>query len=127
MKILYFGTYRRNYSRNQILIQGLRSSGDDVIECNEVLWQGIDDRVDIASGGWLKPKFWWRVIACYTRLIRKYYQIGDYDVMVCGYPGQIDVFLGWVLTRLKGKLLVWDVFMSLYLISLADLRVKGAS
>jgi glycosyltransferase involved in cell wall biosynthesis len=39
-------------------------------------------------------------------------------VLVVGYPGQIDVFLAWLLSRLRRKPLVWDVFMSIYLIAL---------
>jgi glycosyltransferase involved in cell wall biosynthesis len=37
--------------------------------------------------------------------------------MVLGYPGQLDVPLARVLTWLKGKPLVLDVFMSIYLIA----------
>jgi glycosyltransferase involved in cell wall biosynthesis len=34
-----------------------------------------------------------------------------------GYPGQFDVFLAKIFAILRGKPLVWDVFMSLYLIA----------
>jgi glycosyltransferase involved in cell wall biosynthesis len=34
-----------------------------------------------------------------------------------GYPGQFDVFLAKLIAVLKGKPLVWDVFMSIYLIA----------
>jgi len=38
--------------------------------------------------------------------------------MLVGYPGQFDVYLAWLLTRLRRKPLVWDIFMSIYLIAL---------
>lgn len=115
LRVLYFGTYREEYSRNKIMIDGLRQNGVDVIECHETLWRGIEDRVHLASGGWRRPEFWWRTIRVYFQLLRKYYSSGDYDVMVIGYPGQVDVFLGWMLTRIPRRPLCWDVLMSIYL------------
>jgi len=99
------------------MIEGLRRNGVEVVECHEPLWYDIEDRVQAASGGWIHPSFWLRVIKVYSRLLRKYWGIGDYDVMVLGYPGQLDVPLARVLTWLKGKPLVLDVFMSIYLIA----------
>lgn len=117
LRVCYFGTYRASYSRNQIMIEGLRQNGVDVVECHEPLWLGIDDRVQAASGGWLNPRFIARAVRAYWRLVKAYHKIDDYDVMVLGYPGQIDVYLARLLTRLRRKPLVLDVFMSLYLIA----------
>lgn len=117
MRVCYFGTYRANYSRNQIMIEGLRRAGVEVIECHVPLWHGIQDRVQAASGGWLRPAFLRRVVGTYWRLLRAYRRVGAYDVMVLGYPGQLDVFLARLLTWLRRKPLVLDVFMSIYLIA----------
>ena len=117
-RVCYFGTYRANYSRNQIMIEGLRSNGVEVIECHEQLWYGIEDRIQAASGGWMRPAFLWRLLKVYTKLLLKYRRIKDYDVMVVGYPGQLDVFLARLLSWVRRKPLVWDVFMSIYLIAL---------
>ncbi len=118
MRVCYFGTYREEYSRNQIMIEGLRQAGVEVVECHEGLWHGIEDRVQAASGGWLRPVFWGRILKAYWNLLKKYRHIGPYDVMVVGYPGQFDVFLARLLTWLRRKPLAWDIFMSIYLISL---------
>ncbi len=117
MRVCYFGTYRAEYSRNRIMIEGLRRNGVEVVECHEPLWFGIEDRVKAASGGWKHPSFWLRMARTYARLLQKYRKVGDYDVMVLGYPGQLDAPLARVLTRLRGKPLVLDVFMSIYLIA----------
>jgi glycosyltransferase involved in cell wall biosynthesis len=117
LRVCYFGTYRADYSRNQVMIEGLRRSGVEVVECHERLWQGIEDRVQVASGGWLRPAFALRVARTYGRLLARHRQIGDYDVMVLGYPGQVDVYLARILTWLRRRPLVLDVFMSLYLIA----------
>ncbi len=117
LRVCYFGTYRENYSRNQMMIAGLRLNGVTVTECHQTLWHGIDDRVRVVSGEWLRPSFWWRIIRTYGVLFKSYLSIGDYDVLVVGYPGPFDIFLARILTMLKRRPLVWDVFMSIYLIS----------
>jgi glycosyltransferase involved in cell wall biosynthesis len=115
----YFGTYRANYSRNRILIEGLRRNGVEVIECHAQLWHGIEDRVQVARGAWIKPGFWWRFLRTYGRLLGRYRSVGgNYDVLIVGYPGQLDVFLARFLSWLHRKPLVWDIFMSIYLIAL---------
>ena len=118
MRVCYFGTYRANYARNQNMIEGLRRNGVEVIECQVPLWFGIEDRVQVASGGWIKPTFWWRVIKAYYKLLKRYKEIGQYDIMIVGYPGQIDILLAKILTSFRHKPLVWDILMSLYLVAI---------
>ncbi len=117
LRVCYFGIYRAEYSRNLIMIEGLRRNGIEVIECHARLWQGIEDRVRVASGGWLRFGFVRRIAGAYWRLLRAYRHVGDYDVMVLGYPGQLDAYIGRMLTWIRRKPLVLDVFMSIYLIA----------
>jgi glycosyltransferase involved in cell wall biosynthesis len=58
------------------------------------------------------------VLKAYSKLLRQYWRVKDFDVLVVGYPGQIDVFLARLLASLRRKPLVWDVFMSVYLVAL---------
>ena len=118
MKVCYFGTYRQEYSRNKIMIAALESAGNEVICCHQVLWHGIQDRVDTTQGGWKKPRFWFRVSTAYVKLIWRFVKIRDFDILMVGYPGQFDVFLGKFFSRLRKKPLVWDVFMSIYLVAM---------
>ncbi len=118
LRVCYFGTYRAEYSRNRILIAGLRQAGVEVIECHQPLWRGIEDRVQTVRGGWRSPAFWGRVLAAYLRLVWRFFRLADFDVMLVGYPGQMDVFLARLLCGLRRKPLVWDVFMSIYLIAM---------
>ena len=118
LRVCYFGTYRANYNRNQMMIAGLRLNGVMVIECHETLWHGIDDRIETTSGGWRKPGFWWRILKTYFGLLKRYLQIEDYDILVIGYPGQFDVFLARMLAWFRRKPLAMDVFMSIHLIAL---------
>lgn len=117
MIVCYFGTYREEYSRNRIMLAALESAGVTVKQCHASLWHDIEDRVNITLGGWKKPAFWWRLVRIYSQLLWRYLKVGKYDVMLVGYPGQFDVYLARILTQLKHKPLVWDVFMSLYLVA----------
>lgn len=117
MRVCYFGTYRAEYSRNRILIEGLRQNGVEVIECHEPLWHSIEDRVAQVSGGWISPRFWLRAGGAYLRLVWRYLRLGPHDVVVVGYPGQFDVYCAKFLCWLRNRPLVWDVFMSIYLIA----------
>jgi glycosyltransferase involved in cell wall biosynthesis len=100
------------------MIEGLRQAGVEVIECHEALWHGIEDRVQLASGGWRSPKVWARIARTYARVVVRYANVEDHDLVVVGYPGQFDVFLARLLCFVRNKPLAWDVFMSIYLISL---------
>ena len=117
MRVCYFGTFRQNYSRNRLMIDGLRLNGVEVVECHVPLWTGIEDRVDKAVGGWRNPRFVWRVLRAYVQLLRAYRRVGGYDVLMLGYPGYFDTFVARPLARLAGKPLVLDTFMSIYLIA----------
>jgi len=97
----------------------MKLAGMEVIECHEDLWMNDEERVQAASGGWLRIEFLWRVLRTYIRLIKKYFSlVGEYDVMVIGYPGIFDVFIGRLFSWFKRKPLVWDICLSIYLVSL---------
>jgi glycosyltransferase involved in cell wall biosynthesis len=118
LRVCFFGTYRANYMRNQILLLGLRrQAGVEVVECHATLWHGIEDRVEQASGGWRNPRFWGRLFTAYRSLLTAHRHIPDYDVMLIGYPGQFDVYLGRLLTWWRRKPLALDILMSLHLIA----------
>lgn len=117
LQVCFFGTYRANYVRNQVIIYGLRAQGVVVHECHASLWYSVEDRVKQASGGWRNPVFWFRVLRAYLMLIRAHAQVPAYDVMLVGYPGQFDVFLGRWLTWWRRKPMALDILMSLHLIA----------
>ncbi len=118
LRVCYFGTYRAGYTRNQIILKGLRSQPDVAVHvCHATLWQGIEDRVAQASGGWRRPAFWQRVAGAYRRLIRAHRQAPDYDVMLIGYPGQFDAYLGRRLAHGRGRPVALDILMSLHLVA----------
>ena len=118
LRVCYFGTYRAGYTRNQIILKGLQAQPDVAVHvCHVSLWQGIEDRVQQASGGWRNPRFWGRVAGAYRRLIRAHAAAPDYDVMLIGYPGPFDAYLGRRLAHRRGKPVALDILMSLHLVA----------
>ncbi|MBE2220672.1 MAG: glycosyltransferase family 4 protein [Anaerolineae bacterium] len=118
LRICYFGTYRANYTRNQILLKGLRAQENvEVYECHATLWHSIDDRVKQASGGWRSPKFIGRVLKTYWQLFRAHNHTPQYDVMLIGYPGQFDTYLARLLTWWRRVPMALDILMSLHLVA----------
>ena len=119
LTVCYFGTYRQHYVRNEVMIAGLRGQGVEVLECHEPLWTGVEDRVAVASGGWMSLSFWQRLARTYGRLIRRYWRLPPYDFLIVGYPGQFDVYLAKLLHLIKGRNrpVILDILMSLHLIA----------
>ncbi len=113
MKVCYFGTYDVEQSRNNVIIQGLRQNGVEVLECHAKLWYNTADKIRSVRGGLLNPGLLARALGSYLRLIRRYARIGDYDVMVVGYAGHFDLFLAKLLTSFSRKPLVFDALLSL--------------
>lgn len=91
MIICYFGDYNPNYTRNRVIIRGLKENGVDVLECN-VRLKGF-------------RKFW--------QLIKEHKKFaGKYDFMIIGYSdSRYLIFLAKFLTD---KPVIWDAFYSLY-------------
>jgi glycosyltransferase involved in cell wall biosynthesis len=114
MRVLYWGTYDAEYVRNRFIIEGLRLNGVDVVECHVSLWNGTDDKVRNVEKGWLNPRLWVRLVWAYIRLAARYTRMGDYDVLMVGYAGHLDVFPGRVLSWLSRRPLVFDAFLSLH-------------
>jgi glycosyltransferase involved in cell wall biosynthesis len=118
LRVCYFGAYRAEYARNRNLIKALQRNGVEVIECHARLWHGVEDRVQAVTGAWRNPRFWGRVVRTYWQLLHTYWRtVDEYDVLVVGYPGQFDVFLARLLSWWRGKPLMWDVLMSIYLVA----------
>lgn len=113
MKVCYFGTYDVEQSRNNVIIQGLRQNGVEVVECHARLWRNTADKIRGVKGGLFNPGLLRRALGSYLRLLKRYAKIGDYDVMVVGYAGHFDLFLAKLLTIFSRKPLVFDALLSL--------------
>jgi glycosyltransferase involved in cell wall biosynthesis len=83
MRVLYFGTYERDYPRNAQVISCLRRAGVDVVERHVGVWEG---RRDSWRAG---PTTLARLAAAELRLLRA--PDAEFDVVLVGYPGHLDL------------------------------------
>jgi glycosyltransferase involved in cell wall biosynthesis len=128
MRVLYFGTYSlgEGYPRNSVIIQGLRESGVEVIECHADLWSGARDKIKGAKSVGGSARVVPRLLKTYLTLIRRFMKSPGYDLIIVGYTGQIDIFLARVLNLRQKKPLVLDAFISLYDTIVKDRKLAKA-
>lgn len=90
LTVCFFGIYNPEYSRNRVLIEGLKQNGVEVIECRS------------EKTGFLK----------YFDLIKKHWKIRkQYDVLFVAFPGFQVMILAKFLTSKK---IIFDCFAPLY-------------
>ena len=83
MRVLYFGTYERDYPRNAQVISALRGAGVGVIERHAGVWEG--SRQNWSAG----PGVAARLALAEIRLLRRPRE--DFDAVLVGYPGHFDL------------------------------------
>ena len=83
MRVLYFGTYERDYPRNAQVISALRGAGVEVEERHVPIWEGRRRSFSAGAG----PAT--RIALAEARLARR--APSDVDAVVVGYPGQPDL------------------------------------
>lgn len=83
MRVLYFGTYERDYPRNAQVISCLRGAGVDVVESHVRLWES--ERHKLSPGA----RTYARALRAELRLARR--SAVGFDVVIVGYPGHIDM------------------------------------
>jgi len=116
MRICYFGTYDRDYCRNEILQHGVRLAGGEVVECHSPVWRTKDKSQ--VGGFAAKVGTGLRYLAARRSLRASYKQTPGHDAVVIGYMGHFEVGLAKRLAR--GRPVVLDAFLSLYETAVED-------
>jgi glycosyltransferase involved in cell wall biosynthesis len=83
MRVLYFGTYERNYPRNAQVISCLRGAGVEVRERHVPVWEGSRDNWRAGLGAAA------RLGIAELRLLQR--PPADFDALLVGYPGHFDL------------------------------------
>ncbi len=113
MRLLWLGTYERDYPRATVLIGGLRQCGHEVIELHEPVWE----RQRHKAGGFLSVTplavSGARWSSAWLRLARRHRAVGPVDAVIAGYPAQVDATPAARIARGRGVPLVVDMMVSL--------------
>jgi glycosyltransferase involved in cell wall biosynthesis len=83
MRVLYFGTYEREYPRNALVISALRAAGVEVIERHVDIWKGEEHKYGAG------PRLLGRLARAELELRRS--PSAEFDVVLVGYPGHADL------------------------------------
>ncbi len=113
MRICYFGTYDLNQSRNRIMIEALKSQNVEVYQCHAELWGDVHQKIVEVKKGFFNIGLLIRYMRVIRTLINNYRNIGNYDVLLLGYAGYLDVPFARLLSWIDKKPLVFDVLNSL--------------
>ncbi len=112
MRVLYFGTYERDYPRNAEVMSALRGAGVEVIERHTPVWEGRRDNWAARWGTGI------RLAVAELRL--RFSPRDTFDAVVVGYPGHFDVPRA---RRVAGKKpLVFNPLVSLHETLVSDRR-----
>ena len=83
MRVVYFGTYERDYPRNAQVISCLRSVGVDVVERHVSVWEGREHK--FAAGPLSALRVAWAEVQLSLPMN------GPFDAVIVGYPGHFDM------------------------------------
>jgi glycosyltransferase involved in cell wall biosynthesis len=83
MRVLYFGTYERDYPRNAQVISCLRGAGVEVDERHVAVWEGRRDNWSAGAAAAV------RLGLAELKLLRRL--PGEFDAVLVGYPGHFDL------------------------------------
>lgn len=123
-RILFWGTFDLGTPRTRVLRDGLKALGYEVTECHVDIWGGQKDKSQLTRGSLARRLL--RICLAYPLLIWRYLRAPDHDIVLVPYLGQFDVIVLWLFARLRGKVIVWDMFLSLYDTVVNDRRLAAA-
>ena len=104
MRVLFLGTYERDYPRNAQVAACLRRAGVEVVERHAPVWEGQEHKWDVGAGAALK------LARAQASLLRSRGE--QFDVVRVGYPGHLDMLVAKLVAR--GRPVVFDPLVSLY-------------
>jgi len=104
LRVLYFGTYERDYPRNAQVISALRGEGVDVTERHVSVWEAHAHKWSAGAQAAA------RLAVAEARLLRRPNE--DFDVVMVGYPGHLDLTAARRVAR--GRPVIFNPLISLY-------------
>jgi glycosyltransferase involved in cell wall biosynthesis len=94
VRVVAFGTYRLwEQPRVQVLFEGLRAHGHELVECNVPLPVDTESRVKTAAQPVRTPLLAAKIAATWPKLLRKARGLPRPDVVLVPYMGHFDVHL----------------------------------
>ncbi len=113
MRLMWLGTYERDYPRGRVLIEGLREDGVEVVECHRPVWE----RERHKAGAFLRPlplaRTLGRFAGAWGALAVEGAREPGVNAIVAGYPAQPDALPAWCVARARRVPLAVNMMISL--------------
>jgi glycosyltransferase involved in cell wall biosynthesis len=127
LRLLWLGTYERDYTRTRVLMAGLRELGVDVVECHRPLWELTRHKATSFLSPKGLPRIAGQVASAWGSIAVAQRRVGGVDAVVAGYPHQPDALPAWVFARGRRVPLVVDAMISMSDTLAGDRARVGAS
>jgi len=113
MKICFFGTYDKNYTSNKMILKGFCENGIEVVEINSsIAVTNLTTSQEMSA-----IQLILRVLRKYkivVEIVRNFKKFMKTDVIYVGYPGHVDVFFAYPISKLFRKKLVFNPLLIIY-------------
>jgi glycosyltransferase involved in cell wall biosynthesis len=113
LRLLWLGTYERDYTRTRVLMAGLRELGVDVVECHRPLWELTRHKAGSFLSAKGLPRIARQVLSAWASIAFTQRRFGGVDAVVAGYPHQPDALPAAVFARGRRVPLVADAMISM--------------
>ncbi len=116
MRICFFGTYNieEGYPRVRVLLEGLKRTGHQVDQCRLPFLSDVVSKLEGAASPVRAVRLALGLLLIHLRLSWRFLRMPRPDLLLVGYPGQLDLYTARLLATLRGVPLVLDAFVSLY-------------
>lgn len=112
-RLMWLGTYERDYARTRVLMAGLSEVGVDVVQCHRPLWELTTHKAGSFLDAARLPRLAGRLLAAWASLLREQRVAGRVDAVVAGYPHQPDALPAWMVARGRRVPLIVDAMISM--------------
>jgi glycosyltransferase involved in cell wall biosynthesis len=116
MRICFFGTYNieEGYPRVRVLLEGLKRTGHQVDQCRLPFLADAASKLEGAASPVRAVRLALGLLLIHLRLCWRFLRMPPPNLVLVGYPGQLDLYTARLLATLRGVPLVLDSFVSLY-------------
>jgi glycosyltransferase involved in cell wall biosynthesis len=126
VRVMWLGTYERDYPRSRVLVEGLRELGVEVVEHHRPVWERSRHKtgtsflrpLPLAAAGARFAGAWAGLAVAGARE-------RPVDAVVAGYPAQPDAAPAWAVAHARGVPLVVDMMISLWDTLAGDRALAG--
>jgi glycosyltransferase involved in cell wall biosynthesis len=113
LRLLWLGTYERDYTRTRVLMAGLRELGVEVLECHRPLWELTRHKAGSFLSAKGLPRIAGQVLSSWGSIASEQRRFAGVDAVVAGYPHQPDALPAAVFARGRRVPLVVDAMISM--------------